>query len=202
MERMRQFSRALQYIDTHIIRDKTTRTQNKPEMNDKCWEHHRTYRRSVYTAANDIWGKLFPESYFNKMALMFRDCHWLNYYVLATITQQPCKSPERGVKPYRHWGRMGWMLADHRDGLSSSSFTMILDSSVGLSAGIQSAEHSIQRTLGSRPAFRSRRKLVFFRFDIPSLLPVHQKLTPTNMYIAKARGEAISALGSSGLNAR
>ena len=31
------------------------------------------------------------------------------------------------------------MLADHRDGLSSSSFSLILDSSVGLSAGIQSA---------------------------------------------------------------
>ena len=31
------------------------------------------------------------------------------------------------------------MLADHRDGLSSSSFSLILDSSVGLSASIQSA---------------------------------------------------------------
>ena len=31
------------------------------------------------------------------------------------------------------------MLADHRDGLLSSSFSLILDSSVGLSVGIQSA---------------------------------------------------------------
>ena len=39
------------------------------------------------------------------------------------------------------------MLADHRDGLSSSSFfSLILDSSVGLSAGIQSAEDWVSET--------------------------------------------------------
>ena len=36
-------------------------------------------------------------------------------------------------------GQVGWMLADHRDGLSSSSFSLILDWSVDLSASIQSA---------------------------------------------------------------
>ena len=36
--------------------------------------------------------------------------------------QQTCISPEPGVKANRQWGRVGWMLADHRDGLSSSSF--------------------------------------------------------------------------------
>ena len=38
------------------------------------------------------------------------------------------------------------MLADHRDGLLSSSFCLILDSSVGLSAGIQSAEDWVSET--------------------------------------------------------
>ena len=39
------------------------------------------------------------------------------------------------------------MLADHRDGLLSSSFCLILDSSVGLSAGIKSAGDSVPKTL-------------------------------------------------------
>ena len=38
------------------------------------------------------------------------------------------------------------MLADHGDGLSSSSFCLILDSSVGLSAGIQSAGDWVSET--------------------------------------------------------
>ena len=36
--------------------------------------------------------------------------------------QQTCISPEPGAKANWQWGRVGWMLADHRDGLSSSSF--------------------------------------------------------------------------------
>ena len=31
-------------------------------------------------------------------------------------------SPEPGAKVNWQWGQVGWMLADHRDGLSSSSF--------------------------------------------------------------------------------
>ena len=42
------------------------------------------------------------------------------------------------------------MLADHRDELSSSSFCLILDSSVSLSAGIQSAKDWVSETLGDR----------------------------------------------------
>ena len=43
------------------------------------------------------------------------------------------------------------MLADHMDGLSSSSFfSLILDSSVGLSAGIQSAGDWVSETLWVR----------------------------------------------------
>ena len=53
--------------------------------------------------------------------------------------QQICISPEPGAKVNCQWGWVGWMLADHRDGLSSSFYSLILDSSVGLSEGIQSA---------------------------------------------------------------
>ena len=36
--------------------------------------------------------------------------------------QQTCISPEPGANAKRLWGWVGWILADHRDGLSSSSF--------------------------------------------------------------------------------
>ena len=67
------------------------------------------------------------------------------------------------------------MLADHRDGLSSSSFCLILDSSVGLSVGIQSAGDLVSETLmGSNPAFCSGRQLVSFRFEYRLLVPEHR----------------------------
>ena len=36
--------------------------------------------------------------------------------------QKTCMSPEPGAKANWQWGQVGWMLADHRDGLLSSSF--------------------------------------------------------------------------------
>ena len=45
------------------------------------------------------------------------------------------------------------MLADHNDGLLSYFFSLILDSSFGLSVGIQSAGDSVPETLVSNPAF-------------------------------------------------
>ena len=48
------------------------------------------------------------------------------------------------------WGQVGWTLAGHRDGLSSSIFSLILNSSVGLSAGIQSVRDWISETLWVR----------------------------------------------------
>ena len=39
------------------------------------------------------------------------------------------------------------MLADHREGLLSSNFSLILNSPVGLSVGIQSAGDSVPETL-------------------------------------------------------
>ena len=38
--------------------------------------------------------------------------------------QQTCISPKPGAKAKRQWGRVGWMFIDHRDGLSSSSFSV------------------------------------------------------------------------------
>ena len=72
-----------------------------------------------------------------------------------------CISPEPGANAKRQWGRVGWMLFGHRDGLSSSSFCLILDSSVGFSAGIQSAGDSVSETLWVRIG----RQLVSFRFE-------------------------------------
>ena len=45
------------------------------------------------------------------------------------------------------WGRVSWMLVDHKDWLLSSGFCLILDSSGGLSAGIQSAGDLVPETL-------------------------------------------------------
>ena len=63
----------------------------------------------------------------------------------------------------------------HRDGLSSSSFCLILDSSVGLSMGIQSAGDLVSETLmGSNPALSRGRQLVSFRFEYRLPVPEHR----------------------------
>ena len=71
-------------------------------------------------------------------------------------------------------GQVGWMLADHRDGLSSSSFSLILDSSVGLSASIQSAGELVSGAPGSNPAFSRGTQLVSFRFEYRLPVPEHR----------------------------
>ena len=78
------------------------------------------------------------------------------------------------------------MLADHRDGLSSSSFCLILDSSVGLSVSIQSACDLVSGAPCSNPAFSSRTQLVLSIW-ISLACARASKLTTTNMYIARAR---------------
>ena len=58
------------------------------------------------------------------------------------------------------------MLADHRTGCRVQVFSLILDSSVGLSASIQSAGDLVSETqMGSNPAFSRGRRLVSFRFE-------------------------------------
>ena len=66
------------------------------------------------------------------------------------------------------------MLADHRDGLSSSSFSLILDSLVSLSASIQSAGELVSGAPGSNPAFSRGTQLVFVRFEYRLPVPEHQ----------------------------
>ena len=67
--------------------------------------------------------------------------------------------------------------------LSSRFFSLILHSSVGLPVGSQSAGDWVPETLGSNPAFSRGSYLISFRFDIISLLPLHKKLTTTDMYV-------------------
>ena len=50
------------------------------------------------------------------------------------------------VNQFWQWSQVGWMLAHHTDGLLSSSFSLILDSSVGLWVGIQSAGDLVSQT--------------------------------------------------------
>ena len=54
-------------------------------------------------------------------------------------------------------------------------FSLILDSSVGFSAGIQSAGDLVSETLmGSNPAFSRGRQLVSFRFEYRLPVPEHR----------------------------
>ena len=57
-----------------------------------------------------------------------------------------CISPEPGTKANCQWGRVGWMLTDHWDGLSISSFSLLLDTSVALLLGTQSAGYLVSET--------------------------------------------------------
>ena len=113
----------------------------------------------------------------------------------SSLTAATCISPEPAVKLCRQRGRVGWMLADHRDRLFSSCFLwLILDSSVGLSEGIKSADDTVPKTLGSNPAFSRHtlspldyvclpgsnpafsrgRQLVSFRFEYRLPVPEHR----------------------------
>ena len=54
-------------------------------------------------------------------------------------------------------------------------FSLILDSSVGLSVSIQSAGHLVSETLmGSNPAFSRGRQFVSFRFEYRLPVPEHR----------------------------
>ena len=107
-------------------------------------------------------------------------------------------------------------------------FSLIRDSSVGLSASIQSAGDWVSGTPVSKSAFCRGTQLFSFRFcrrfgfwdpefkdcimqrNTSCLLLIWillacaraSKLTTTNMYIARARCESQLTMGSSGLNAR
>ena len=131
------------------------------------------------------------------------------------------KSTDSGVK----WAECSLIIGT---GCRVQVFSLILVSSVGLSASIQSAGDLVSGTPGSNPAFCRGTQLVSFRFcwrfgvwdpgfkacilprNTTCLLSIWislacaraSKLTTTNMYIARARCESQLTVGSSGLNAR
>ena len=53
-------------------------------------------------------------------------------------------------------------------------FSLILDSSVGLSASIQSVGELVSEAPGSNPAFSRGTQLVSFRFEYPLPVPEHR----------------------------
>ena len=78
-------------------------------------------------------------------------------------------------------------------------FSLILDSSVGLSASIQSAGDLVSGTPGSNPAFGFKSCLVSFRFEYRLPVPEHRGkflAWTTNMYIARSRFFSESQLHS------
>ena len=78
------------------------------------------------------------------------------------------KSTDSGVK----WAECSLIIGT---GCRVQVFSLILDSSVGLSAGIQSAGDLVSETLmGSNPAFSRGRQLVSFRFEYRLPVPEHR----------------------------
>ena len=67
---------------------------------------------------------------------------------------------------------------------SPISFSLILDISVSLPAGIQSAGNLVSETLGSNPAFTRGRQRVSFRFNIACLCQSIEINNNTHKYIA------------------
>ena len=53
-------------------------------------------------------------------------------------------------------------------------FSLIIDSSVGLSVGIQSAGDFVSETLGSNPAFNTARQIVSFQLEHRLPVPEHR----------------------------
>ena len=80
--------------------------------------------------------------------------------------------------------KLVWMLADHRDGLSSSIISsLILESLVGLSVSTQSAVDLVSETLCSNPALSRGRQRVSFRFEYHLPVPDHQNNKHICIYI-------------------
>ena len=98
-------------------------------------------------------------------------------------------------------GQVGWMLADHRDGLSSSSF--LAWSSIAQSV-CQQAFSLLKIGFQRPPGFEScilQRKTTCLLSIRKSLACARASKLTTNMYIARARCECQMAVGSGGLNA-
>ena len=77
------------------------------------------------------------------------------------------KSTDNGVK----WAECSLIIGT---GCRVQIFSLILDSSVGLSASIQSAGDLVSGTPGSNPAFSRGTQLVSFRFEYRLPVPEHR----------------------------
>ena len=77
------------------------------------------------------------------------------------------KSTDSGVK----WAECSLIIGT---GCRVQVFSLILDSSVGLSASIQSAGDLVSGTPGSNPAFSRGTQLVSFRFEYRLPVPEHR----------------------------
>ena len=77
------------------------------------------------------------------------------------------KSTDSGVK----WAEFSLIIGT---GFQVEVFSLILDSTVGLSASIQSAGDLVFGTLGSNPAFSRGTQLVSFRFEYRLPVPEHR----------------------------
>ena len=77
------------------------------------------------------------------------------------------KSTDSGVK----WAECSLIIGT---GCRVPIFSLILDSSVGLSASIQSAGDLVSGTSGSNPAFSRGTQLVSFRFEYRLPVPEHR----------------------------
>ena len=77
------------------------------------------------------------------------------------------KSTDSGVK----WAECSLII---RTGCRVQVFSLILDSSVGLSASIQSAGDLVSGIPGSNPAFSRGTQLVSFRFEYRLPVPEHR----------------------------
>ena len=81
--------------------------------------------------------------------------------------RQVRKSTDSGVK----WAEYSLIIGT---GCRVQVFSLILESSVGLSASIQSAGDLVSGAPGSNPAFSRRTQLVSFRFEYRLPVPEHR----------------------------
>ena len=116
--------------------------------------------------------------------------------------QQICIWPELGANDKWQWGQVGWMLADHRDGLSSSSF--LAWSSIAQSVCQQAfslLKIGFERPSGFESCIQQRKTTCLLSIRKSLACSRALKWTTTNMCLARARCECQMAVGSVGLNA-
>ena len=83
------------------------------------------------------------------------------------IARDRCERTDSGVK----WAEYSLIIGT---GCRVQVFSLILDSSVGLSASIQSAGDLVSGAPGSNPAFSRGTQLVSFRFEYRLPVPEHR----------------------------